>query len=500
MHRKETNVTLRNIIASFCYEIISIIYGFVLPKLVLSTFGSETNGLVASLGQFLNYILLLEGGLTSVIKASLYKPLAENDWDKVSGIIKATEGFFRKLAIIFVGYSLLIAVIYPLIVPTSFSWGYIFSLTIIISISLFIQYAFSISYRLLIIADRKGYIVSITMIIFTIVNLLLSLLVVYLYPQIHVLKFANTIAFLIQPIIFGTYVNKHYKINNNVQPDEKAISQRWDGFGQNIAFFIHTNTDIVILTIFSNLREVSVYSVYFMIANALKALTVAISGAITPSLGKILAVGSEKEKNHAFDLYEFSMNQVITFAFVCGALLITPFVSIYTSGVSDVDYYRPIFGYLIIFAEAVYCFREPYVNVAYASGKFKETSKYAYIEAAINIFVSVILVQQLGIIGVAIGTASSMLYRYIAHVLYLKKHILHRDIIKWAKGVIQVLINFSVVCFVYLKMLNNYPSSFLLWVINATLVAVVSALTILLNSIFFQKEFLFNAIKYVKKK
>ena len=66
-------VAAKNVIASLIYEIIAILYGFLIPRIILKTFGSEVNGLVSSLGQFLNYITLLEGGLTGVIMAALYK-------------------------------------------------------------------------------------------------------------------------------------------------------------------------------------------------------------------------------------------------------------------------------------------------------------------------------------------------------------------------------------------------------------------------------------------
>lgn len=495
-----SKTALRNIIASLCYEIIAMIYGFVLPRLILCSFGSEVNGLVASLGQFLNYIALLEGGLSGVIKASLYKPLANRDYEKVSSIIKTAESFFRKIAVLFVLYSLAVAMIYPLAVKTTFSWSYVFSLTVIISLSLFVQYFFSLTYKLLITADRNGYIISISQILFTGVNFVLSLIVVYVYPEIHLLKLFNAIAYIIQPIVFSIYIKKHYTLNKDAKQDSNAIAQRWNGFGQNIAYFIHTNTDIVILTIFSSLKEVSVYSVYFMVANAIKMIVGSVSGAITPSLGNVLAVGSEKEKNDAFDMYEFSINQITIFAFICGALLVTPFVSIYTNGVEDANYFRPIFGYLIMIAEAIYCFREPYVNAAYASGKFKETASFAYIEAVINIAVSIILVRKYGASGVAVGTLVSMSYRYVAHVIYLKKNILNREITKWLSSVVNILVLSVISVLIWILLLNKPVSTYLEWFIIATITACVVLIILILYSIAFKHQLLTQLFRKIIRK
>lgn len=94
MKNKET---LLNMLSGLVLQIFTIISGFILPKIVLSFFGSEVNGLVSSLNQFLSYIALVEGGVTSVIIANLYKPLVEKDRKKLSSIMVTANKFYRKL-------------------------------------------------------------------------------------------------------------------------------------------------------------------------------------------------------------------------------------------------------------------------------------------------------------------------------------------------------------------------------------------------------------------
>ena len=95
------NKTFTNTIFSVLIQLVTIVSGFIIPRLLLSTFGSEVNGLVSSINQFLNYITLIEGGLTGVITASLYKPLLNKDKTKIEKIVKATYNFYRKIAYIF---------------------------------------------------------------------------------------------------------------------------------------------------------------------------------------------------------------------------------------------------------------------------------------------------------------------------------------------------------------------------------------------------------------
>ena len=117
MKNKET---LLNMLSGLVLQIFTIISGFILPKIVLSFFGSEVNGLVSSLNQFLSYIALVEGGVTSVIIANLYKPLVEKDRKKLSSIMVTANKFYRKIGFIFIVYTLILASLYPIFFNINF--------------------------------------------------------------------------------------------------------------------------------------------------------------------------------------------------------------------------------------------------------------------------------------------------------------------------------------------------------------------------------------------
>ena len=89
---------LRNTFASISYEIVAIICGLILPRLILSRFGSSYNGITSSITQFLSCVALLKSGIGAVTRAALYKPLAEKDSFRLSEIINATSIFMRKIA------------------------------------------------------------------------------------------------------------------------------------------------------------------------------------------------------------------------------------------------------------------------------------------------------------------------------------------------------------------------------------------------------------------
>lgn len=501
MKNRGKNVVLLNVISNLLLQFVTIISGFIIPKIILNSFGSEVNGLVSSLNQFLSYINIFEGGLGAVVAANLYKPLFEKDNEKVSSVVKATQKFYKTLAIIFVIYTFIIGTLYPFLTNTSFSFNYIFTLTLILSINLFIQYNFSLSYKLLLQADKKVYVVSLTQILLTILNIIIFIVISKIYPNIHIMKLGSAIIFLLQPLIFNIYVNKHYKINKNAECDSKLLKSRWDGFAINIAAFIHNNTDITVLTFLTSLKIVSVYAVYALVTGGIKKLITAITSALSPSIGHLYAKNNKEELNSKFGTYEYTIFAITFYLFTIGGLLITPFIMIYTKNITDVNYNQFVFGVLIVLSELMYCIREPYVNLAYSANKFKDIKKHAYIEAIMNIVLSVILVYKLGLIGVAIGTLVSMTYRTLFHVLYIRNHIINRSVVyflgKFTVFSIGSILGI-IICNLFFKFDNYTIPNFIKYGFIYSIVLAI--IYIILSIIFFRKDLLYYKNKFKRAK
>ena len=490
----KNKITLLNMLSTLVLQVITIISGFVIPKLILVYFGSEVNGLVSSLTQFLSYIALVEGGITGVVMANLYKPLTKNDNTKISSIINTTRNFYKKIGFIFIGYSVLIAVLYPIIFDTSFNYLYIFLLTIILSINLFIQYMFSLTYRTLLNADKKIYIVSLTQCLIVLMSIIFAIISVKVYPQIHIFKLISGLLYIIQPIVYSYFVKKYYKLDKDAVVDNSLLKSRWDGFAINVAAFIHNGTDITLLTIFSTLSNVSVYSVYSLVSTGLKSIINSITSGLNPMLGMAYAKGDFEDLNNKMDSYEYIIFILVFLLFSVGALLITPFVSIYTKNITDVNYYQPMFGYMILIAEALYLVKFPHLNLAYSSNKFKEITKPAYIEALINIIISIILVPKFGLIGVAFGTIIAMLYRLIFHVWYTKKIIPNRSmIIFYRKFIIFIIATFVGFLFCYFIPISNI--TFINLILYGIIYGIIFLVIYLLVSLLFFK----NEIKFFNK-
>lgn len=100
-----------NTTTSLIYQFVVVVCGFILPRFFLIYYGTEVNGLVASITQFLGFIMLAECGVGAVVQSALYKPLAEKNDLEISKIIISAERFFRKIAMILVGYTVILMIV-----------------------------------------------------------------------------------------------------------------------------------------------------------------------------------------------------------------------------------------------------------------------------------------------------------------------------------------------------------------------------------------------------
>lgn len=471
--------------SAFLYEGVSIICGFILPRLILSRFGSSYNGLIQSITQFISYISLLKGGIGGVSRAALYKPLAQKDVNKINGILNATSVFMNKVIALFGAGLVAYAFVYPLLVRNEFDYFFTFSLVLIIGISTFAQSYLVVAYQMLLKADQKVYISMCIDIVTTVLNTVAAALIISLGFGIHAVKLGSAGVYLLTPALTKMYVKKHYRIDRTVPADNAAISQRWEAFAHQLASFVHGNTDIVILTIFSNTLEISVYSVYYLIIHGVRRGILALTTGVEDIFGRMIAKEEKEMLARNFGIYECILFGGATLAMTATVILCTPFVRLYTAGIRDVNYIRPEFGCIAIIGQFFYCVRVPYESVVKASGHFKQTRNGAIAESVINIVLSLILVIPLGIVGVALGTLSAMVFRTIQYTVYAERHIIFGvaagSIRQWMISVAVFLCSY----FVSRQFLPCEIGSFRMWVIYAVCtVCQISFLELALQFIF----------------
>lgn len=490
---------LLNTGTALLYQVVTLICGFVLPKFIIPYFGSAVNGLISSITQFLTIITLCECGVGAVVQSALYKPLAQRDDEAISRIIISANRFFGGIIRLLIGYVAVLCIVYPIIVREEFSFVYTASLIGVLALSFFAQHFLYLTYRLLLNADQASFIQLGAHSVALIVNTALTILLTKLGAPVHVVKLGSVIAFLIQPFAVLLYVNRHYNLNLKLQLTEEPLKQKWNGLAQHIASVVQGNAATVVLTLFSTLENISIYSVYYLIAHGIRQIILSLNTGIQAMLGNMLARHETETLDKTFSTVEFVFHTLVTLLFGITGILLIPFVRIYTANFTDAQYIRPLFSALMVMGQAAYCLRIPYEMMVQAAGHYRQTQTSSIIEAVLNIVTAAALVLTLGMEGVAISSIVAMSYRTVYLVFYMKKNILNRPVQVFMKHLLV-----DMICVAGMLAATGWmeicPANYGEWVISAAGVSLIcGCVSGTVNFVFYRSE-IGGAVKFVLRR
>lgn len=429
------NSYILNLVSGLLCQFLTAISGLILPNLILNTYGSVLNGLISTTTQLIAYLSLVEMGLSSASLVALYKPMAEKDYDRASSIFASINLFYRKVSLFFCVGAIGIGFIIPFILKDEIPLYTILLVVLsLVGINL-TSYLLLNKYKALLQADDKIYVINFVHVVGIIIQFVLSVILIKAACNISLVKGIIIFTNIIEWLLLYEYCRRKFpKITLYAKPAHDSIKQRNDIIVHQVLSLILNNTDVVLLTVFSSsLAYVSVYSIYAMIALLLQNIANCIISMFASKQGQMYTIGDYEMVRSILNKYEAIYDIFLFCIYSCMDLLIMPFVSLYTKGISDANYYVPLVGLLFSVYGISRMLRLPYTELTNAAGRFKETKIQAILEAAINLAISILLVPKYGIPGVLVGSIAGEVYRTIHSYVYCYNHVLkfdyHRSII-----------------------------------------------------------------------
>ena len=486
-----------NFIINLISVIISIALGIIIPRLTLTSFGSEINGLVNSVSQVYAYFTLFEAGVAATTLQALYGTVAKNDRDATNAVLSATNRSYKRTGLLYFASVLLFAIVYPLILKTDVPHKTIRLIILVNGLGAVIQYFFQAKYFILLQAEGKNYIrVTLTMV----TNLLRNIAKIVLMRLGFGIVLVQSISLFVTVIHMtytSWYIKKHYDwIDLSVPPNYSALSQSKNSLVHQVSELVFNNTDILILTAFCGLKTVSVYSLYKLLFDMVKQFLDIVPGSVVFAMGQVFNTDKKKfgEIYEAFETYYLTLLFSI---YTVARVFITPFLKLYTVGVNDISYidrYLPTLFVLTYFLSGGRT--APSQPVGFA-GHFKLTQWRAIAETAINLIVSLIAVQYLGIHGVLLGTVAAMLFRTNDLIIYSNRKVLHRNpLLSYRRW----FVNIGIYCCLaalsnrLMPEINSYPMLFTVCVpfTIGTLVVFLGIISLV------EKKVFFNTLEYLR--
>ena len=465
---------VKNTASSVLVTVTGIISGMILPREILLRYGTEMNGMVQSVTRFLQFTVILELGLGAVIPSALYPPLAQKNYSQISAILTSAYRSYRRIALILVGYILLLILLFPLMTGNVYPWEVSAWMIVCVGIGSVASHWAGTPDRLLLVADQKGYIPSLLTICTTVLNTGISILLIRSGASLAIVKLVGSGMTVLSICFICSYVSGHYPVSRHVKHDGEPIPQKWNGIAQHIAFIVLEYTDVLLLTVMMTFREVSVYSVYYMVIVSVKHLFTSATYSVQPKLGELWAKGEAEPLNRFFSFFECITHLAVVCLFTCTGLLLVPFIRIYTAGVEDAQYIQPVFAAVMVLAQGFQCLRDPYDKMILASGHFRQTQNNYIIAACLNIGLSVLFVRIWGLTGVAVGTLAAMVYQAGYMVRYDSRVLLRRPLRISLRQLVIDLVTAGAIL-LSASLIRLQPGNFLAWCGLAALVTAIAA-------------------------
>lgn len=494
-----TKRAIKNLFFNLLQQFSLIISNFVMQPVLVSNFGSAINGLVSTIKQLMSYVQLTGAGISSASTFAMYKPIADKDYKKLSGVYNATDKMFFHAGNIFSIICLVVALIYPFTVKSNLSYFTIAMLIIVMSISGASEFYASGKFRSILVANQDNYIVDISQVIGNVSSILILFCLVYFNQNIVIVELGISVTYILRILFMYCFIKKKYKfLDLSVKPLFSEINQRGDAIVHQISGLVVMGSSTLIISILLGLESASVYAVYSVVFNGINVLCSAVSNAIYSVFGELITKKEEEILKTSFNIYEYIYFMMIGIVYSCTFILIMPFIKLYTANMHDINYYLPILAILFIIVGVGNNLRIPANTIVTGAGHFKETKIYAIIEMLINLGAQVILGYFFGLYGVIFGSIISYVFRTIQFIYYANKKIIKRSSLT---SLYRILVNLCASIFIctvlnnlFVLEINNYFG----WFINGCIVFSIITLTIFVINYVFDKKTFKECMKIVR--
>jgi len=494
-----SKVFLYNSSSAALLQIVTVITGFIIPRIMLTVYGSEINGLVTSISQFIGYFSLVEAGLASAAVYSLYKPLAEKDTKGINAILSASRHFYNQAGYIFVSLVLGLALIYPVFIKsTAVSNFEIAILVLVLGCAGALEFFTMSKYRVLLTADQKVYVLSVASIFSIILSTTIIAVLAKYGVNIVVLRAVALCAVFLRSFILYFYVKQKYKdVHYYAEPNNAALNKRWDAFYLQLLGSVHTGAPVIIATIFTSLKTVSVYSIYNVVLAGISGMFSVVVNGLFASFGDVIARKEQGILQQAYQEFELVYYMLITWAYASSFILIMPFIKLYTHGIYDINYNVPLIGFLFVLNGLMYNIKTPQGMLVISAGLFKETRVQTTIQGCIAVIAEIILVQFWGLAGILIGAILSNLYRDIDLLFFIPRNVTKLPVKRTFYRIVRIFICCLIIIAPF-KYITIETATYLEWIQCAFWVSLYAALIVFVINVIFDRQILMSSMIRIK--
>ncbi|WP_455719568.1 lipopolysaccharide biosynthesis protein [Agathobacter sp.] len=485
MDFERTKNSKRNILWGILNRLVLLVCPFVLRTVMIYVMGTEYVGLGNLFNSIIQILSLSELGIGSALVYFMYKPISENDIEKVNRLLN-----FYKKSYYVIGVVILLAgiVTTPCIkflingdYPTDIN---IYGLYLIYIANTCAGYFFWGYKRSILYAGQHTDIESKVSTVFTIIQYVLQISILFITKNYYVYIIVLPMTTIISNIVLGRVVDKKYPqyyAKGKIDRDTfQLVKSKVGGIVlQKIGTAVLTSVDNIVISAFLGLKILTIYNNYVFVITALFSVLNVILLSIIPSIGNSIVVESRKKNWGDFQKFNFLYNFVISWAVTCLFVLYQPFMRLWMGDKlgsnallrNDIVALLCVYFFVLKLGDIVHAYNE-------ACGLWEKRKFINIIASLLNLVLNIVLVNQIGLYGILISTIVSVIFVSIPADSYVLFKYYFNDTQKWKLFIAKQFYHFliaaigtsviSLICSYELK------SSFANFFIKASIVCVLS--------------------------
>ena len=410
-NNRTTNVA-RNTITTLIVEVLVLIVSFINRSLFIAFLGNDYLGLDGLFGSILTAFSLAELGIGSAILYGLYKPIAENDISKARQFFSLYKKAYNIIAMSILMLGLMMIPFIKRIVKTDVS-----PLGINLYAVYFLFLANSVSsyvlaYRSAVLGvNQRGDIISKCQLGIKVSVSFLECILLLAFKNYYLYLGVKIAGNYIQAFIISYFAKKKYPelcrdTRDKLTKEEIRIVKRNVGalFVRRVGGVVLAATDNIVINAYISLSTVGIYSNYILIVSSIQTISTKLIAAATSSIGNYVASNEKEESRILFNTYTFITYLVFGFCSVCLYVMSNRFITLLWG---EAFLFSKICVFLICLNFFLHGFNLCIEEFRSTTGIFVQGKYQGFFSAIINVVSSIILVKQIGIEGVVLGTIIS---------------------------------------------------------------------------------------------
>lgn len=479
--------SIKNLLTSITPFFILTILGFFRVNIFLATLGMDIFSLNQVFFQIFAYISLAEGGIGALINQQYYKLLVANDKNSINSLYTSSKKMFNKISLIIFVLGIVLSFFLKFLTNNTLSLTYMQFVFILFLIRAILEFIF-FPPRIIMQADQKMYKTNLIYNFYRILEIILEIIGLLLGASYVMILLITILVRIVMYSHINKKVFKEYPWLTTIKSKSTIkIKGIKDIMAIKLAGVAYENTDIILISTFLQPLQVTIYVSYNYIIKFLNDLSYMIHTALLASFGNVLNKENIEYRKNIFEEINIMFLTLGVIFSVITYSSINSFIKLWI-GENVLITNLTLYSFIILLFYNIT--KKPFLIQRDTEGMFKETAKMNIIEAILNIVLSVVLVNKLGITGVLIGSILASLLTNFWYMPVLIYKYYKVSSIKYFWKLSYHLIITLLLCFIGQGIYDIFIiTNFLDWGLYTTIFSIVILIIILITQYLLFRDF-----------